>query len=145
MEQEENAHLQENDIQANVTPEELYITTSEDIIEIAATSGEVADVNNERNSSTENLIMCPRKEARKTDSSSNWRTLPPVYFLVFTNFLMVLMVFILPVICNSGSESDKESKKPAKRCAIEPFSALIYRHVDHVQLAYKKLRSVSNM
>merc|ERR1711862_869512 len=71
---------------------------------------------------------------------TNWCTTPPVYFLLFTNLIMVLMVFVLPVICGDGSDSRGNSQESTKDeghadhvverrvCTISPFSILIYCH-----------------
>lgn len=83
----------------------------------------------ERTASTQQLVTSPevargglrvRRTIKGDDRSSTWCTLPSVYFLLVINVVMVLMVFIIPVICNS----DKDSQQ----CWIEPFSLLIYSH-----------------
>jgi hypothetical protein len=66
--------------------------------------------------STENLVPVQRK----SDCSSTWCTLPSVYFLLVTNLMMVVMVFIIPMLCNK----DKDNHQ----CMVEPFSLLIYCH-----------------
>lgn len=47
-----------------------------------------------------------------------------MYFLLFTNLVMILMVFILPVIC----ESHKPKPGEPPQCVVDPFSMLIYTH-----------------
>ena len=59
----------------------------------------------------------------KSDCPSNWCTTPSVYFLLLTNLFMILMVFVLPVICEV-----KNQDGTGNRCAVEPFSILIYCH-----------------
>jgi hypothetical protein len=61
----------------------------------------------------------------KSDCPTNWCTAPAVYFLLFTNLFMVLMVFILPVICEVKNEDNNET---GNRCVVEPFSILIFCH-----------------
>ena len=90
-------------------------TASEDVIEVSE---------DERTASTENLT--PR-QSRKSDCSSSWCTLPSVYVLLTSNLIMVIMVFILPVICDGTKSEDKDDKPVVDKCLVEPFSLLIYR------------------
>ena len=93
-------------------------TASEDVIEVSE---------DERTASTENLT--PR-QVRKSDCSSTWSTLPSVYALLTSNLIMVIMVFILPVICDgTKSEDNKDGKPVVDKCLVEPFSLLIYRYI----------------
>ena len=84
---------------------------------------EVPEAEDERTASNENLTP---ETLRKSDCSSNWCTLPSVSILLVSNLLMIIVVFILPVICDikPGDNFDKDEK-----CWVEPFSSLIYRYV----------------
>lgn len=81
---------------------------------------EALGADDDRTASTENLTN-GGPEVRKSDCSSTWCTLPSVYLLLITNLIMVVMVFILPVICDT-------KPKEEQKCFVEPFSLLIYSH-----------------
>ena len=104
-----NNNMEENNAPSSNQDDE------EESIEAIGT-GDVDD----RTASTENLTNCSRA-VRKSDSSSTWSTLPSVYLLLITNLIMVVMVFILPVICDT-------KPKEEQKCFVEPFSLLIYSH-----------------
>jgi len=104
----------------------------------------------DRNGSTENLIVSTGNGSRigddeivtvpeptnmaelqklKSDCPSNWCTTPSVYFLIITNIVMVLMVFILPVICgDDDSKGHADQDDNLSLCKIATFSILIYCH-----------------
>ena len=103
-----------NNMEENNAPSSNQDDEEESIEAIG--NGDVDD----RTASTENLTNCSRA-VRKSDSSSTWSTLPSVYLLLITNLIMVVMVFILPVICDT-------KPKEEQKCFVEPFSLLIYSH-----------------
>merc|ERR1712018_295180 len=86
----------------------------------------------ERTASTENLTSnganSGGSQVRKSDCSSTWCTLPSVYALLVSNLVMVFMVFILPIICDSKSDSKDGHPVVGQKCLVEPFSLLIYSH-----------------
>ena len=81
---------------------------------------EALGADDDRTASTENLTNGPAA-VRKSDCSSTWCTLPSVYLLLITNLIMVVMVFILPMLCDT-------KPKEEQKCFVEPFSLLIYSH-----------------
>jgi len=78
-----------------------------------------------RSVSTEPLVDRQRrplttvKEEELLDWAKNLHD--PCYILLLTNLMVVLVVFILPVICDSG-------RTPEQQCFANPFSFLIYSH-----------------
>ena len=57
----------------------------------------------------------------KSDCESKSCTLKMIWSLLFSNLVMVLLVFIVPVFCQPGNKS-------SDTCYIDPFSVLIYAH-----------------
>lgn len=112
--------MENNAPQSTAIQDEFHEEHSEEAIE--STPSDIEHVT----ASQDNLAPSSQrtKKLRKSDCSSDWCTTPPVYFLLCANLFMILMLFILPVICNSHNQ------KPDQRsnCVIDPFSLLIYSH-----------------
>jgi len=117
-------------------------------------NGSTESLDDDRNGSTEHLIVTAANESRsfgedeilnipepatsgqaiqdtsigKTDCPSTWSTTPSAYGLLLTNFFVILMVFILPVICGIDEDNEGQHGKLTSLCKIDPFSILIYSH-----------------
>jgi len=135
------------DLKRNGSTENIIILTENPNVAIPSTSEDF-----DRNGSTENLIVSTHDGSRigddeivtvsepeptnmaelqklKSHCPSNWCTSPSVYFLIITNIVMVLMVFILPVICgDDDSKGHADQDENLSLCKIATFSILIYCH-----------------
>ncbi|TRY69233.1 hypothetical protein TCAL_13327 [Tigriopus californicus] len=54
-------------------------------------------------------------------------TLPATAVAIMANAIMIVLVFLLPILCQ-GRPSDT---KPLELCRLEPFSILVYTHAAH--------------
>ena len=54
------------------------------------------------------------------------KTILAAWTCVFTNLLLLVLVFALPILCE-----DQEDKHPVNKCKVEPFSVLVYSHAGH--------------
>lgn len=54
-------------------------------------------------------------------------TLPATAVAIMANAIMIVLVFLLPILCE-GRQSDT---KPLELCQLEPFSILVYTHAAH--------------
>jgi len=135
------------DLERNGSTENIIVLTENTNVAIPSTSEDF-----DRNGSTENLIVSTHDGSRigddeivtvsepeptnmaelqklKSNCPSNWGTEPSVYFLIITNIVMVLMVFILPVICgDDDSKGHADQDENLSLCKIATFSILIYCH-----------------
>jgi len=135
------------DLKRNGSTENIIVLTENPNVAIPSASEDF-----DRNGSTENLIVSTHDGSRigddeivtvsepeptnmaelqklKSDCPSNWCTSPSVYFLIITNIVMVLMVFILPVICgDDDSKGHADQDDNLSLCKIATFSILIYCH-----------------
>ncbi len=118
--EDSNAPPQEDAVSSDleVAPNQSFRSFDEDEHISASTEHLVTNPSSSQNSSRH------QPNVRKSDCSSDWCTTPPIYFLLFTNLVMILMTFILPVICSARPNQ----KKPVAQCLIDPFSVLIYTH-----------------
>jgi len=135
------------DLERNGSTENIIVLTENTNVAIPSASEDF-----DRNGSTENLIVSTHDGSRigddeivtvsepeptnmaelqklKSNCPSNWGTEPSVYFLIITNIVMVLMVFILPVICgDDDSKGHADQDENLSLCKIATFSILIYCH-----------------
>merc|ERR1712051_987137 len=135
------------DLDRDGSPENIIVLTKTPNVAIPSASEDF-----DRNGSTENLIVSTHDGSRigddeivtvsepeptnmaelqklKSNCPSNWGTEPSVYFLIITNIVMVLMVFILPVICgDDDSKGHADQDENLSLCKIATFSILIYCH-----------------
>jgi len=146
----EGFHANGMDTTADITEVTKSDTKSKHSLNSTSTLNDPLEL--DRNGSTENLIVTtanesrsigedeilnipepatseqPIRDASKTDCPSTWSTKPWVFFLILTNFFVVVMVFTLPVICGIDEDNEGQSGKQQNHCGVDPFSILIYSH-----------------